>query len=178
MPPPPRDFGLRRIELDDAATNRTVVLVVIIEGLIKIIDDPSTALLVVVVLLAFYASSAPSTARGRYLYGPRLLLAVLDAARVRARFSAHRLFCIMRFACRLGCPRALAMRRRRRLAIRRTCCRLGQPAGRRGTAFYALICSALRPTFGHTRNSFLGRGLLAFSLTSSWGEDRRLLPSR
>ena len=72
---------MRRIQLDNPATDAPVVLVVVVERLIKIVDYASTALLVVVIFLGVLASPS-STAGRRHLDGPRLLLAVLDAARL------------------------------------------------------------------------------------------------
>ena len=72
---------MRRIELNNTATHAPVVLVVVIERFVEIVYDTSAALLVVVIFLGFLASSS-STACRRHLDRPRLLLAVLDAARL------------------------------------------------------------------------------------------------
>ena len=72
---------MRRIEFNNTATDAPVVLIIIIKRLIKIVYNASAALLVVVIFLGFLASPS-STAGRRHLDGPRLLLAVLDAARL------------------------------------------------------------------------------------------------
>ena len=70
-----------RIQLDNPTTHASIVLVVVIKSFVEIVYDTSAALLVLVIFLGFLASS-PSTAGRRHLDGPRLLLAVLDAARL------------------------------------------------------------------------------------------------